>query len=1273
MKHSLISAFAVCMAMSAALGEMRVGDTEPSLMMPDNASFAFADDGNFLVDGEPRFLIGNLYYCHYGTNEMKKGSGYGKEHAWIYEGMPDRAYLQRLGFDTSGGEVSSTWLGTYRNPRKYYPARNCVEWAVASNYWHSGLPMVVDLTCATWSHGGMKYVKGSKPDESAFVDDCHFIYYSLVTQEGRDLWREFWRSGAEELKAHGAKPYVYELFNEPSYHDKSPAARKAFASFLSQIWKGDANAMDGAWRTSYCSFEAAAAFKSPEESAGLSVAWHKFREKVFQSGIKLGIKTIREVDPSARFCFQPMSHLHNVVATVEAYNLCEVSMMPTGGGSLYTDTIIRALSDGKPMIDGETYLRRTRTSHRAKLLLEWARCLNASYYFKWERRLKEAGKKNQDEGLKRLGEKYPWLGLNPAFVAPEELVGIMNAKRDIFAMQDLFAPRMRGICEAQRVALLFSMPTHRLPSTPLRKCASFGETCFNALAVDAHLPVDAVFEEQLDTDRLGRYQILVAAGVDAVYEDTPAKLAQWVRHGGTLILAHEALGHDEWGNVRGVSSENFPGITLGERIEGGAKRFSFSGAEYEAVAYRQCNFARGAGWETLCAFPDGHAAVARRKFGKGEIYYIGARFPKRGDEGRLIASISSKLGVVPTCSTLDWATGAPVDGIEVHAARLPNGDTGFFAMNTTLAPIALRFIPGKGFASHTLLDVSTRTILGRDADGAAILALRPDDPVVLRGAASAQRIAKSLEGAPKAWNAKGEGFSCGSYERDFAQIPSFLASSGVASTKTFPADPSRISHVDLRDVANVRLGGMLADPPWGTQNCAGVPFNLIRHDQNKGCSALAMPGRNGNPATVSVNLRSGALYFLHAGEGVKPGNAIVYTIRYSDGTAHEYEAQVHRDFGDVAIALPSPLPESLECSPGWLDRRRRGLWVSKWVNPYPEKALSAIEISAKGDFTAVVAAISSESSTLECSAASYDTKPKFRPWSGVKAGYSEVTGDIRIDFGESVNWSGLNVDWKGAPAIPEAPAADLEFFLVTDGEPPDELQLRIGGGRFHVLAAYMRRIGCGRWRVAVPIEYAKDRRIDSIGIQRRGNGKPGCAKVITLKDLRITWRMERDNPLELRRFAPTATEEARPVWRDGGLEIAVADNNKHWAAMHMWLDEPMDVKASSGLSNLVFEVNSGRTPLGVFGTGRQRLRVEAIFKTGAGKELRVKMSDKTKTESGAIDDDPWTWQTVRIPFSAQIPPEAAVLSRFVMKLLDMPQDCRSGIVFRNFRFEAESN
>ena len=134
----------------AAPASPKLGETEPSLMMPENASFDIGADGNFLVDGKPRFLIGNLYYGGFGADTLAKGPGYGDEYAWIYESAPDRAYLQRLGFDTSGGEVSPSWLAKYRSPRRYYQARGGVDWSVAEGLWHSGLPMVVDLTCATW-------------------------------------------------------------------------------------------------------------------------------------------------------------------------------------------------------------------------------------------------------------------------------------------------------------------------------------------------------------------------------------------------------------------------------------------------------------------------------------------------------------------------------------------------------------------------------------------------------------------------------------------------------------------------------------------------------------------------------------------------------------------------------------------------------------------------------------------------------------------------------------------------------------------------------------------------------------------------------------------------------------------------------------------------------------------------------------------------------------------------------------------------------------------
>ena len=126
---------ALCATVPAlhAKGVFALGETESSLMMPEGASFEIGADGNFLVGGKPRFLIGNLYYVHYGSDSLVHGPGYPDEYAWVYEGTPDRAYLQRLGFDTSGGEVSSSWLAKYRDPKRNYQARNGVHWNVAAN------------------------------------------------------------------------------------------------------------------------------------------------------------------------------------------------------------------------------------------------------------------------------------------------------------------------------------------------------------------------------------------------------------------------------------------------------------------------------------------------------------------------------------------------------------------------------------------------------------------------------------------------------------------------------------------------------------------------------------------------------------------------------------------------------------------------------------------------------------------------------------------------------------------------------------------------------------------------------------------------------------------------------------------------------------------------------------------------------------------------------------------------------------------------------------
>lgn len=1273
-KHNVLSSAAFVAVLA---GMLQASDADPKLAMPANAKLEFAEDGNFLVNGKPRFLIGNLYYSHYGTGELAKGPGYGREHAWIYESVPDRDYLQRLGFDTSGGEVSSSWIGKYRDPRRYYQARNYVDWSVASNYWGSGLPMIVDFTCATWSHGGISCIKGKEPVERAFAKDCHFMYYSLVTPQGRDLWCDMWRSGAEELKANGAKPYAYELFNEPYYDDRSPDARKVFSKHLAAIWKGDVSAMNAAWGTSYASFDAASQCSSPAtDSLGLGVEWHKFREKCFESGIRLGIKTIREVDPSARFCFQPLRHHRSLVSVIMANEMCEVTMAPTGGGTFYDDIVLRALSDGKPIVDGETYLGRTRKSHRSKLVTQWARGLNASYYFKWERRMREIDKRDPDGSLRRMGERFPWLGLNPWFVPPDELAGIMNAKRDIFAMQDLFAPRMRGMRRHERVATLFSMPTERIGEATGRNCRYYAETTAQALSVDSHVPMDAVFEEQLPSRRLDGYKLLVASGVEAVYDATASLLESWVKAGGTLVLNLEALGCDEWGRARASCSNAFPGVSVGEKVSVESSRFSFSGAEYDAVAYKRVSFAPGLGWEIVSSLPNGHTAVARRKVGKGCVYYIGVRFPVRGDEGRLLASIAASCGIFPVCRTLDYASDAPADGIEVHAARLKSGDTGFVVINTSQAPRAVRFFPGKGFEAKCIVDVSTRTVLGRDKTGAVLLALEPSDPVVLRGSSSKRRLASALAAAPAAWNAKkANGFTVEDSAAAYGRIHAFLDKSNLRErVSPFQVNPARAATIDIQESATAPLGVFLKNPPWGNVDCAGVVFDFIRPDQNSGrsCIALKSPRRPDLPGSVegiSVNRRAGCFYFLHGGIGVTKGDFIKYAISYADGTKNVYEAKAFRDFGDVCVdKMCSPLPKSIECYPGWTGRDKRGLWVSKWGNPFPEKTISSISVCSSGGFQALIAGISAElpPEGFGVAVGSFEGI-KARPWGGIKA---DAKGKaVKIDFGSARDWAGLNVDWENAVEPPEDfPAVDFEFDLVAeDGAMPD-LQVRLAKGKYVILNPFSSEMGDSRWRISVPLLYSDRRNLQFFSLQRRVDGGKGSAKKITIEGFRLVHRKMADNPLELRRFDCHATDGARAVRRDGGLELAVADNERHWTSLQLRLASFMNLSDIPPGKELVFEVNSGRTPMGMRGCGRQRLRVEAIFLTPQKEERRQEL-EKVLIEGGAIDDDPWTWQRVQVPFSSLVPEGVDTLQRFVMKLLDMPQDGRSGVVFRNLRFE----
>ena len=1321
--------------------------------MPEGARFEIGPDGNFLVDGRPRFLLGTLYYLAFSDKTgLEPGPGYAPEDAWIYESPPTRDYLQRLGFDAAGGEVSTSWMRKYRPEPGFKRAGRLVDWDFATNFWRSGLPCILDLTAATWSHGGLPFDKRRGPPARAFVDDphgpCHFISYSLVTDEGRDVWRTFWRTGAEELRAHGARPFAYELFNEPRYDDRSPGAREAFAAFLSEKFGGDPAAMDAAWGSSFGSFEAAAAFEKTGVSVGLGVEWLKFREAAFEAGVKLGIETIREVDPDARFCFQPLARAADLDRVLGAEKHCQVVMTQTGGDDLWENLRLLALADGKPLVDGETYFRNSRASHRGKLVRHFAMGLDATYYFKWERRLSEVSPRNE-EGLARLFERYPWLGLNPVGTPPEALAGLMDGKRDIAAVQDLFGPRGRGLPPARRVAVLSSRPTARLAEAAGLRCHAHEREAALALAVGAHVPVDAIFEEQIPEGRLDRYKVLVAAGVAATYPATRGILRDWVERGGTLILVGEAMELDEYARP---SPSDFPGVSLGEELGGEPRTFRFAPVRptprpmrtYEAAPYREISF--GDGWRTLAEFPDGRPIVADRRVGHGAVVYVGARFANSVGEGLLLSALVDN-SIFPTCETVDPATGEPVPDIEVHAARGADFDVGFIVENRGLAPRAVRFFPRGFFHAPALAEVSRRAFLGSDKAGAVLLLLEPNVPVVLRGGTRSS-VEAALSAAPRAWNegasawggtthaenaeVSGGGASSPSepsaetggdaahsafsiqhsalpielyseVKRHAAEWLAAHTSASRARAKAFSVDPARVKFLDLRDAATVPYGDKIANDgkggwtdegenclenaPWGVTDCNGVPFDFIRPDQNGERAAVVLrstrqPWLPEAVRGIRADVRAEALWFLHAGAFLEPGReAFRYVVRYADGTSLALPMRGYIEFDDWWMHGPVPGGrDAMPCKPGWLNAKSRGFHVWRWENPFPEKTIATIDIESANTKTApIVEAITAELARGDLQSVPVSGRPKLKPWGDAQAAPAESAEFI--SFADSRPWAGCALQYPQPIEVPDSTSrADLEFLLTApDLRPLPPLQIRIGkSGGYVPLDSFVRETDLlfRTWRVSFPLDLAADglhAPFREFSLQLQDKRPEDTASAVSVSCVRILADGgPEESPLALRRLLAKGSHGVEAIRRDGGIELAVDDRTEDWGLGRLSPVRAVPLPEDPATAVLAFDVNGGRTPLGRRDTGRQRFRAQLECECADGTRRQGDWVRDPPVEDGPVDDDPNSWQTVRIPLAKLLPEGATALTRISIQFTGLPATGRAGLLVRDFRFEPPS-
>ncbi|MBR1609152.1 MAG: beta-galactosidase trimerization domain-containing protein, partial [Kiritimatiellae bacterium] len=590
---------------------------------------------------------------------------------------------------------------------------------------------------------------------------------------------------------------------------------------------------------------------------------------------------------------------------------------------------------------------------------------------------------------------------------------------------------------------------------------NFAKSAAEAM-MEAHLPLAAVFEAQLPEGRLDRYRFLVASGIDATRDGTVAALRSWVERGGTLVLGQEAMTLDEWARERPAAATF--GIALGDQVKGAPQPFKLGGVEYEGAPYRAVS-GRSDGWEVAAVFADGAPAVLKRRIGKGTVYFNAARMDAAG-EARLLAALAFEAGIAPVAHALDFETGADVPNLEIHAARC-DGGRAFALILHGLVPRAVRFIPGPGFKCDDLVNVADGTLLGRDADGAALLLMEPDKPVLLRGARDGAGCRQAREGllgrlfgrnraaSPADGTLAAMVVSSEPYGDVAAKARQWLDERRPKPAgKAFSVDLSRMRFVDLRAAANRSFvdsvagdgkGGWtdqgencLRNAPWGVTDCNGVPFDFIRPDQNeeRACIVLKsahLPDLPDAVRGIEVGARVEALWFLHAGAWLEAmtDEAFSYVVHYADGTTETAPMMPKTDFDDWWVRSRGKPPATARCRVGWTNSEKKGFYVLRWENPHPEKTVATIDVESAGTNVApLVAAITAE---IPDDSPTALWRLKARSWNGTGAvrrhcGLELLCGD------ETKDWAGTHLEFPEPVALPEVhEGSQLALAFEVDG------------------------------------------------------------------------------------------------------------------------------------------------------------------------------------------------------------------------------------------------
>lgn len=1041
------------------------------LRYPVGKTITTDKDGNYVVDGTIRHLIGVQTCKVYDAKDCTPTPGYPDSLKWIYEKLLDFDTAQRIGFDSIAPYTSNGFIRKFA-PRHRKAQLTASLLSTMKEWANNGLPLFVDFSAVPWDKGifnspDPELAKHRSPDAlNTFHKTTinHWVPYNVYHPDARKIYRAYWEEGVREYK--GKSPVLaYELFNEPGYDDPGPYNRRLFADWLRKTYRTPEE-MNRVWKSAYPSFEAAAAFKLKTENPGLAVDWGKFMENGFADLCRYGAGVIRKQAPGAHVSVQPLgSGLYRRMtrSNINPYEInrhMDAIALPTGGGIPQglpdTETprtidapasspevgegflmrhYFRAIGEGKPILNGELYVGKTANSIRRSLWLDLLRGSNASYVFEWTKRAWDWRPRNE-EGGKKCAEREPYQVLNPYNRVP--LYEIMRTKQEIFRFRNYFMPRERGV--RRKLAILVSYPTERrteaVPNTAANEIVSY----VSGLEF-SHVPLDAILEEQLDGTREKRYSAILAVGVRNIYPQTARRLMDYVRQGGNLILAREFMNEDEYGHPVNWNKLLDFKVAEDRNAAVGTIVSKLGNPELLPGTIKGRNTRRitaAPGWNVL-AESAGTPVLLSRQYGKGTFTVV---TPEMQDfqSAALLLPLLKKFGIEPAAKIRRAEAGDLASNIELHTAKR-NGNTLYFLMNHGAMPKLIRFsVPEK----TRLFDLRSNRQLKME-NGEAEIHLSGENYAIL-GTGSRSALEKEFG----AFTQEPAGAAQNEYRKELADYRRREKEAAKGKFR-FTPDPAQLRTIDIRRFCNRGFVDSVADDgkggwtdqghqnsltgvPWGVTTLLGVPCDLIRFDMNndRTCIVLASKSqKDALPATVKgipVGGKTAKLYFFHTAAWIKGKKALTYRMNYASGRTVDADAICDVNIGNWWVGGGASKYIAFR------NRENRGFYCMEWVNPYPEDDIISIDlISPNTEIVPIVIGISAEN-YVRRQTVKWD-KLRSTGWGKTVVRNHNATTEARITENTD-DWAGIeirNADPKTIRFTPEQWKKGRLLFEVNGG------------------------------------------------------------------------------------------------------------------------------------------------------------------------------------------------------------------------------------------------